>query len=181
MVNQEQLLRFLITNGREWVHVQRHRHRPAARALLEAEKAALKLFFGEPVLDLVRVRHVPIIENPDFYSELGAMGIPEPLDFREMEGITFVDTVLVSEARHPHNRPQLSLVFHELVHVVQYGVLGLSDFIDRYVRGWAKRDKVYRKIPLERHAYALLERFERDPNQGFDVEQIVQTFRDCVW
>ncbi len=179
-MNQEQLLRFLITNGQEWVQVQRHRHRPAARTLLEAEKAAMRPFFGDEVLNDARVFQVPLIENPDFYAELGAMEVPPPLDFREMEGITFVDTILVSEARHPHNPPHLGLVFHELVHVVQYAVLGVSDFIDRYVRGWEKWGRVYNKIPLERHAYVLQQRFERDPNQGFDVEQIVQTFRDYV-
>lgn len=108
------------------------------------------------------------------------MGVPPPLDFREMEGITFVDMILVSEARHPHNPPQLGLVFHELVHVVQYAVLGVSAFADRYVRGWAKWGQVYRRIPLERHAYALQENFERDPTQGFDVEEVVRTFRDYV-
>jgi hypothetical protein len=137
-------------------------------------------FFGEHVLDVARVQHVAFIENPDFYAGLETTGIPPPIDFREMEGITFVDTILVSEAWHPYNPPQLGLVFHELVHVVQYGALGVADFIDRYVGGWAKWGKVYRKIPLERHAYAVQERFERDPNRGFDVEEIVRTFRDYV-
>ncbi len=179
-MNQEQLLRFLITNGQQWVRAQRQLHRPAARPLTENEKAAMKPFFGNNVLDAARIRRVSLIENPDFYAELETMGISPPLDFREMEGITFVDTILVSDARHPHNPPQLGLVFHELVHVVQYAVLGVSDFIDRYVKGWAKWGRVYRKIPLERHAYALQERFEHDPNQGFDVEQVVRTFRDYV-
>ncbi len=179
-MNLQQLLRFLITNGQEWVQVQRHLHRAAARTLLESEKAAMRPFFRDQVLDDARVLHVPLIENPGFYAELKTVGVSPPLDFRETEGITFVDTILVSEAMHPHSPPQLGLVLHELVHVVQYAILGVGDFVDRYVRGWAKWGKVYRKIPLERHAYALQERFERDPNQGFNVEQIVQTFRDYV-
>ncbi len=179
-MNPEQLLRFLITDGQEWVRRQRNRHRPAARPLTENEKVAMKVFFPDHVLDVARIRHVPFIENPDFYGDLRAMGIPEPLDFREVEGITFVDTILVSEARHPHSPPQLGLVFHELVHVVQYAALGVSDFVERYVRGWDKWGRVYDKIPLERHACALQDRFERDPNRGFDVEAIVQTFRDYV-
>ncbi len=179
-MNQERLFRFLITNGQEWVRGQRNRYRPAARPLLEVERAVMRPFFGDQILNDARVLHVPFIENPDFYSELRAVGIPPPLDFRQMEGITFVDTILVSDARHPHNPPRPGLVFHELVHVVQYAVLGVSDFVDRYVRGWAKWGRSYAKIPLERHAYTLQEHFEHDPTQGFNVEEIVHAFRDHV-
>ena len=78
------------------------------------------------------------------------MGVPPPLDFTTMEGITFVDTILVSDRKHPPDQPLAPLLFHELVHVVQYAMLGLPVFISRYVRGWAARSTV--PFPLNRNS-----------------------------
>lgn len=172
----EEVARYLIVRGQAWVQAQRDFHRSSGRALTDSERAALIPFFSSQIIDRARIRHVPIIENPGFYAELANRGVAPPLDFTQMEGVTFIDTILISEKRHPHHPPRLPLIFHELVHVVQYTVLGLDEFVERYVWGWAAADRVYDKIPLERHAYALQERYERDPNQGFEVETVVKHF-----
>ena len=44
-------------------------------------------FFGQNVTNGVRIVSVPIIQNPDFYEELKAQGVPTPLDFTVMSGI----------------------------------------------------------------------------------------------
>ncbi len=173
-MNSEELLEFLIENGRSWVQDQRNRHRPTARTLTESEKAAFRPFFEPSILDIARVKRVPGIQNPGFYTELGAMGVASPLDFTAMQGITFVDTILVSEREHSPHEPLESLLFHELVHVVQYAILGLPAFIDRYVRDWAKAGQRYGRIPLERDAYALQERLEAQPQRVFSVETEVK-------
>ena len=55
--------------------------------------------------------------------------------------VSFVD-VIVS------NGPiSTATLFHELVHVVQYRKLGLSDFAARYVTGFVRGS--YERIPLE--------------------------------
>ena len=173
-MDAEELLEFLIQNGRAWVKAQRDYHRPGARTLTASEKTAFRPFFAEPIFDIAQVKRIPVIENPGFYADLEAMGIPPPLDFRTMEGITFVDTILVSDREHPPDQPLAPLLFHELVHVVQYAILGLPAFIGRYVRGWAETGQDYFSIPLEKDAYAVQNRYVAQPNASFSVEEEVR-------
>ncbi len=43
----------------------------------------------------------------------------------------------------------------------------------RYIRGWAENGYDYNAIPLERDAYQLQERYERNPDQPFSVSEEV--------
>ena len=168
-MDTEELLQFLIENGQAWVQAERERLRPTARMLTASEKAAFHPFFEADILDTARIRHVPVIKNPGFYRDLEAMGIPPPLDFTAMEGITFVDTILISQRHHPHEPPSLPLLFHELVHLVQYKILGPALFIDRYVWGWFRAGQSYAEIPMEQDAYQLQALFEAVPQRRFLV------------
>lgn len=170
----EELLPYIIEQGRVWVQAQRDHHRPRARPLAAAERAALEPFFEGHILDIARVGRVPIVENPGFYEELEARGVSVPLDFADSEGITFVDTVLISQEHHPQDPPQLPLLFHELVHAVQYSLLGRDTFVERYVRGWAEAGQDYSANPLERSADQLQERYEAEPRRAFSVEAEVR-------
>src|SRR5438876_7364359 len=116
----EALLQFLIESGQAWVQSQRDRYWPEARRFSAAEKSGLSPFFEASILDVARVAAVPRIENPPFYRELEAQGITLPLDFTAMEAITFVDTILIAGGEGPSAAVKLPLLFHELVHVVQY-------------------------------------------------------------
>jgi hypothetical protein len=173
-MNREKLLQFLIDKGQAWVLAQRDHHRPSARVLTTTEKAALSPFFEKHTLDIVRIKGVPVIENPAFYRDLEAKGVTPPLDFTAMEGITFVDTILISKQRHPYEPPLCPLLFHELVNVVQYAILGLPVFIDQYVRGWMDAGLDYHRIPMERDAYELQELYEAHPERRFSVEAEVK-------
>ena len=157
-----------------WVQAQRDYHRRTARMLTLSEKAALKPFFESRIPDTARVKRVSLIENPSFYADLDAMGIPPPFDFTQMEGITFVDTILVSDRHDASTETLVPLLFHELVHVVQYALLGRDTFVERYVLGWAENGQDYFRIPLESHAYDLQARHESNPLQGFSVEAEVR-------
>src|SRR4030067_3767004 len=127
---------------------------------------------GEATIERTCIRHVRKIENPSFYTDLARSGISISLDFSQMAGITFVDTILLSDLS-AHVQPRISLLFHEMVHVVQYGWLGVSEFTSQYVRGWAQNGFVYAEIPLERDAYELQKRFDSAPQYIFSVEEIV--------
>jgi hypothetical protein len=61
-----------------------------------------------------------------------------------------------------------SLLFHELVHVVQFHVLGVREFARQYVSGFLDT-RSYSEIPLERSAFDLQFRFDTDA-KDFDVE-----------
>ena len=143
----EDILAFLLVQTPRWIQEQRSAHRPDA--------ADLAPFFQPGTLDRVRLKRVPAIQDPAFFSELEFA----PLDFKQMAGITYDDTVLISEA-HSSWPPSPSLAFHELVHVVQYGVLGVEKFATEYVMGWAQNGMDYFKIPLEVQAYDLQGQFD---------------------
>lgn len=163
------LLEFLIREGAAWVQAQSNLHRPNGRVLTAQEKQNFSGFFEPETLDATRMRKVPVIENPEFYGQLAQLGVQVPLDFSQMAGITFADTILISVARTPLGAPLDSLIFHELVHVVQYEVLGVPEFVLRYVQGWAQNGFRYDGIPLERDAYELQGRYDSQPQRAFSV------------
>ena len=94
------------------------------------------------------------------------------MDFSKMHGITFVDTVVF--ATWP-GEPSLGIIAHELVHVVQYKLLGLPEFGHRYVQGWAENGREYEAIPLEIEAYKLQAQFENPDRTPFSVEAAVRS------
>ena len=93
-------------------------------------------------------------------------------DFAHMAAITFVDTIV------SHGPFTERLLFHELVHVVQYEKLGLPEFSTRYVRGFLGGGS-YEAIPLEMNAYKIDSRFTAGPTKPFSVEAEVQEWIDA--
>ncbi len=165
-------LAMLIKHGTEWVKQLREQHRPLGQMLRAEARVALVPFFEERILDKARFSVMPVIPNPPFYSLLPA-GVPVPIDFTIMAGLTVGDTVLLAETRIDPNASPLPLLFHELVHVVQYDFLGMDEFIRQYVAGWAACGKQYRAIPTEQEAYGLQGRFEQGISGAFSVAAAV--------
>jgi hypothetical protein len=159
LLRPHDFLAFLEKQGSRWIRGVRAAHRPLGRVLTPSELEAVGPFFDDSLLRTVRIARVRSIANPDFYSFLLAQSIAIPLDFTQMAAITFVDTILVSERQPLPAHEDMPLLFHELVHVVQYNVLGIDEFVRRYVRGWAANGFQYSRIPLERWAYELDARF----------------------
>lgn len=150
----------------------------AHRALpLDADqRAAMRPFFRTAILDSARVLVLSEerVGNPPFYGDLikiGFSGNSLP-DFAHMAAITFVDTVVSHE---PFTE---RLIFHELVHIVQYEKLGMPDFSARYVRGFLSGGS-YQAIPLEMNACELDARFAAGPTKPFSVEAEVQSWIDA--
>ncbi len=167
------MLSYLIENGETWILEQRELHRPGAIPLSQHLRSTFEQFFSGDILDSAVFKTVPVIKNPGFYRELEAVGQSIPLDFTEMQGITFVDTILLSERYLGEHGLSPALRFHELVHVTQYHILGVAEFILRYVHGWAENGYEYHANPLERDAYELQDRFELGPKDSFSVHEEV--------
>ena len=89
-----------------------------------------------------------------------------------MAGLTFQDTFFVSQLRPIENL--LALIFHELVHVVQYEILGVDELVKQYVHGLADGGYDYFKIPAEIVAYDLQARFEAHQLAGVDVMEEIR-------
>ncbi len=168
------MLNFLKLNGKDWVVSQRDTYRIKAMNLRHEDKIVLENHFHARTLGNIRICYVDQIENPHFYtSSFEKMGQPIPLDFRQMRGITFIDTIIIAE---PKVTPDiwLSLLFHECVHVCQYSILGVDKFIEQYVDGWANNGFDYASIPLEKDAYKLQKRFKTSPQSPLFVESEVK-------
>ena len=69
------------------------------------------------------------------------------------------------------------LLFHELLHVVQYEKLGLAEFAAKYVKGFLIGGS-YPAIPLEMNAYELEGRFATEQTKAFSVGAEVQSWID---
>jgi hypothetical protein len=128
-------------------------------------QSKLRGFFADGALSETRIVRAAVPE-PRFYPIVRMLRIPGLLEMSTIDAITLVDVVAYPE------QLDLSTLFHELVHVVQYRVLGLKRFAELYVKGFL-RGGGYDGIPLERQAYELSERFEKNPRQVFGVEDEV--------
>ena len=163
-------LDYLAREGLAWIRAERERLRPGAAELSAEQRSRLESHFEAATLDAVRFRVVDRIENPGFYDDLARQGIEAPLDFTQMAGIAFIDTIAI--ARHEVDAADLTrLLFHEAVHVAQSRELGAEAFIDEYIGGWAENGFDYFSIPLEREAYRLEARFSA--GDVFSVEQAI--------
>jgi hypothetical protein len=158
--------RFLPYWGVRWLHRGRARHRRAATPIPEEALRALAAFFPAETLAAARLAIVPRVALSRILRLARRLGI-SAVDVDRLLGITYLDTIVVPEARA---RPvPLTTLFHELVHVEQARQLGARAFVERYVRGWLENGRNYAAIPLERDAYALERRFRAEPAEPFDV------------
>jgi hypothetical protein len=141
---------------------QRDCLKPAAAVLSSHVKDQLRHYFSHIDLDRVRVVHSdPLpIPDPPFYSQLLRLGLDFPRP--AMTSAITLDYLIASRAPM-----SLSLLFHELVHVVQFRLLGVKLFSRLYLRGFLSGGSYY-GIPLERCAFELGRRFETD-RKPFDV------------
>ena len=150
-----------------YIHAQREHYYPLGIAMSFGE--TWKQYF--PASDLERVRilqpgHERVV-NPPFYADLEELGFTGLPDFSTMAAITFDNVVVFHEPLTPQ------LIFHEMVHVVQYRLLGMEEFARLYVRGYLHGG--YDGTPLEICAYQLDGRFIMG-GPAFDVEAEVASW-----
>ena len=150
----------IIDLGLLWVWDQQTRFSRISRQLTAEEKKCLEGFFHPETLASARVAEVYEIENPPFLSELRARGLPGIVDFRLMAGIAFVDIIVTATRFSCSGASWISLLFHELVHVVQYRILKTEEMVRQYLMGWADNNFDYYQIPIEVQAYCLQREFD---------------------
>lgn len=136
-----------------WIDELLAQHRSVARKVAALPFARLAKYYRPETLGAAHVVVVDKLPAPP----LTALGLPEFAAFEHMDadGITYRDTYFVSRAR----ADQESLHFHELVHIVQWHILGPTTFLLAYAAGLATAGG-YAGNPLEVIAYQLQENFE---------------------
>jgi hypothetical protein len=148
-------------------YIAYHRNRlwPLARTLDERIQMQLSSFFPQAALSETRVVQA-VLPDPPFYPLVKNLGLQGLMEMSSIGAITLMDVVAYPEQMH------FDTLFHELVHVVQYRVLGLKRFSELYVKGFLLKGG-YARIPLERQAYELGARFDESPEIAFSVEEEV--------
>ena len=158
----------LVESGRAWIRAQRNHYRLHAQAIPPDFFKAIPPLFSAALLAKARWWSVDSIPIPPFDAQAKALG----LDLSQAEGITFDDTFLITRAAAGTLGAGL-VIFHELVHVAQYSVLGVDDFVTQYVDGLVTTRDYY-NVPLEKMAYDLQARYATDMMEGFPVEDLVR-------
>jgi len=148
-----------------WIQKTLTQFASAARPVSSLGFRRLPGYYGDGILNNAKVVVVPMVPVPP----LSAMGLDRFADFERMStaGITYLDTffVVADQARDE------SLHFHELVHVIQWRVLGPERFLWLYADGLERFG--YRNSPLEVVAYDLQDRFDAG-GEPFEVQAEVR-------
>jgi hypothetical protein len=149
-----------------WIKKTLAEHASAARPVASLGFNRLPHYHDEKTLASAKVVCVSRVPVPP----LSAMGLARFGEFErsDMAGITYLDTYFV---RADHARVE-SLHFHELVHIIQWRLLGPETFLALYADGLERFG--YRNSPLEVMAYSFQERFDREA-QPFSVEAACQS------
>ncbi len=132
---------------------------------------AMAAYFSEDLLrSTVLVQRAPLPLVPGFAVRLASAWGFAFASPSAVAGITFGNVVATTLP------PDAPLLFHELVHVAQYRLLGIFHFSRLYVQGFLAEGS-YRAIPLECCAYNLEDRYRFRP-LPYNVEMEVAEWLD---
>jgi hypothetical protein len=164
----------LVSMVEDYINNSRKKYAAQAEPLTGAQRSTMQPFFSPAVLDSARlyVLHGTRVSNPSMYPMAKMMGIRNLPDFADMAAITFVDVIVC------HEECTEALLFHELVHVVQYSQMELKEFATRFVNGFIQGGS-YEEIPLEKMAHALEGRFSQNRGEQFFVDEEVKEWREA--
>jgi hypothetical protein len=149
-----------------WIDDLLAQHRPLAQRVDSLAFPRLSAFYAAGTL-----RHAHVVEVDDIpMPPLGMLGLHEfaELEGMQAEGITYRDVYFVRRDRADDE----ALHFHELVHIVQWRLLGPEQFLLAYASGYARHGH-YGSNPLEQIAFELQADFE-EGGTPFPVEPRVE-------
>ncbi|MGA7292268.1 MAG: hypothetical protein WBW53_02575 [Terriglobales bacterium] len=168
-VQEEKKAIAAIENVRRYFRDQRKEYRPQGLPLGAGPCSTMERFFPPTLLAGVRIVELrdQLVPNPSFFDEVKAQGLTNVPDLAHMDSLTFED-IVVFPAEMTDRR-----LFHALVHVVQFAVLGFERYTEFLIRGLF-RTRSYATAPLEMHAFSLEAKFAANPNDPFSVEEAVR-------
>jgi hypothetical protein len=150
---------------RDWIKERLAASAPKAQPVASFDFPRLSQFYSRDLLSQAKVVFVDKCPVPP----LSSMGLARFADFENMNasGITYLDTYFVLW----HEAERESLHFHELVHVIQWQVLGPERFLAIYADGLERHG--YRDSPLEPMAYDHEAQFNSGA-KPYDVEASIR-------
>jgi len=147
----------------DWIQDALAAHEGKARTVASCGFQRLPNYFNAETLISSKVVLVDRLPVPP----LSAMGLSQFAEFErgDFNGITYLDTFFLKFAFATDE----SIHFHELIHVIQWRVLGMKDFLRAYTDGLERFG--YRHSPLEKMAYDAEADFSASVT--FDAEKLV--------
>jgi hypothetical protein len=147
-----------------WIQTTLTASAGTAEAVASRGFGRLPLYFTEETLTSTKV----VLVDPLPMPPLSSMGLSHFADFERgnFEGLTYIDTFFLK----PTQSRNENMHFHELVHVIQWRLLGPDRFLFWYADGLERFG--YRQSPLETMAYDAETAFASS-TAIFNVEKMV--------
>jgi hypothetical protein len=148
----------------EWIRTTLTANAHAAQSVASHGFSRLPLYFTENTLTSTKV----VLVDPLPMPPLSSMELARFADFErgDFDGITYIDTIFLK----PTQSNNENMYFHELVHVIQWRLLGPDRFLLSYANGLECFG--YRQSPLEAMAYDAETAFASS-TATFNVEKMV--------
>jgi hypothetical protein len=148
----------------DWIQTTLTASAHMAQTIASRGFSRLPLYFAERILASTKVVLVDPLPTPP----LSSMGLARFAEFERgnFDGITYIDTIFLK----PTQSNNESIYFHELVHVIQWRLLGPDRFLLSYANGLECFG--YRQSPLEAMAYDA-ETVFASSTTPFNVEKLV--------
>jgi hypothetical protein len=156
---------------RQWIDDYLESHAGHACSVSSLGYERLAACFPQELLDRAKVVTVSRVPFPP----VDQFGLAEfaPVQQMSFTGITFKDTFFLQQGQASE-----SLHFHELIHVIQWGTLGVDNFLLAYGVGLLQFG--YAESPLEKMAFTLQRSFEQGTlPQG--LVRVVAGLTDAIW
>jgi hypothetical protein len=146
-----------------WIDTTLRAHAGNTQTVVSRGFSRLPLYFSADTLASAKVVLVEKLPIPP----LSSWGLTRFADFERgnFDGITYLNTFFIMRAELKNE----AVHFHELIHVVQWRILGPEQFLRSYADGLERLG--YRDNPLEVMAYDAEAAFTA--NDIFDAEKIV--------
>ena len=147
-----------------WIQQTVAGHEGSAKTVASKGFKRLPSYFSQELLEAVKVVSVARVPVPP----LSSVGLQRFRDFErtDWEGITYIDTIFLKRTRAADE----VLHFHELIHAVQWRLLGPERFLRMYADGLEQFG--YHNSPLEKMAYTAQREFSRS-KQPFDAQALI--------
>jgi hypothetical protein len=148
-----------------WIQQALAAHKALARSVMSKNFPRLPLYFSRTQIEAAKFVVVDRVPVPPL-SEIGLSQFKE-FEHGDYDGITYLDKYFLKRSKACDE----SLHFHEMIHVVQWRLLGAELFLTKYAGGLENFG--YRNSPLEKMAYDAQELFS--PSMPiFDAEKLVE-------
>ena len=157
-----------------WIHSYSSAFSKLGQPLSEENTKELAAYFESDILREVRIIFLDQVKPFKVYTQLKLFSLKCLFQIWGLGGLTLHHCIFLRKGM-ASAAPQVlrSILFHELVHVVQYEILGVIGFLRSYLSHY-RRTREYFRIPHEQIAYSLQRIYGRYRDEPFAVRPVIE-------